>query len=306
MTNPAAARRAYAAGHFELAIDGGTASAFVKSVEGGFVKTSVVTEAIGPENLQIKHATSIEVEPISTEIGLSGCRDVMLWIQDSWKKRASRRSGVIAHADFDHQIQFGHAFSDALILETAFPALDASSNTPGYLKLKFLPERVETKRAGGGRLAGVQDPRQKLWIPAAFRLIVDGHDLSGVSKIDGFAIKQGVKPMYIGRERLPELVPTKIEFPDLAVTMALQYAEEIHAWYTAAVVQGVAGIAERSGAIEFLSPSRGEVIFRINLFEVGIKTFQIVKSEAKSDKIKQCRFELFVGRMELDQISTAM
>lgn len=306
MPAAAPARRAYAAGHFALAIDGGTATAFVKTVEGGFTKTQVVTEAIGPENLQIKHPTTIEIEPISTELGLSGCRDVMMWIRDSWKKRASRRSGVIVHADFDHNAQFTHAFSDALILETGFPALEAGNGASGYLKLKFHPERVETKRSPGPRLAGIVDGRQKQWLPAAFRLIIDGHDLSGVNKIEAFTIKQGVKAHYAGRERLPELVPTKIEFPDLSVTMALEHADALHAWYQAAVVRGGAGGGERTGAIEFLSPTRTEVLFRIVLFDVGIKAFQIVKSDAKSDKLKQCKVDLYVGRMELDVLSKAM
>ena len=299
-------RSPFAAGHFEMALDGGIPTSYVRSVDGGLMKANVMTESIGGDNRQIKHSSSVEIEPITAEIGLSGARDVCRWISDSWAKKPSRRSGHIGHADFDKNTRFDHAFTDALILETSFPALDALSKDPGYLKVKFHPEKVVSTRVPPTKTFGITTGQQKMWLTSSFALELHGMPLR-VSKIDGFTIKQGVKALYSGRDRLPELVPTKIEFPDLTCTMALDYSDAVHAWYTKSVQKGGKDTnLQTAGALVFLRPDRKEALFRIDLHDVGIKSFTIEKSDAASDQIKRCKFELYVGHMELGKIAAGM
>jgi hypothetical protein len=300
----AANKTAYGAGHFGLELDGNPSTAFIKSLEGGFAKAIVASDPIGPDNTYIKHTSVREIDPVSIEVGLAGCRDVMRWIRDSWQKEPSRRSGQIIHADFNMVQRLEHEFTDALIVETTFPTLDGASKEPGYLKVKFLPEAVKLRRSSGGKLQSVASSKQKAWTASAFRLIIDGIDTSKVSKIDGFSIKQGVKPLYIGRQLYPELEPTKVEFPDLSVHMSLEYAEPIMEWYEKFVRAGEKDTkAERTGAIEFLAPNRERVLFRINLYEVGLKSFSINRVEGRQEAIKRCKFELYVGQMDLDPMS---
>jgi len=296
---PALDGRSYAAGHFGLMLDNYKVSAFIKSVEGGFAKANVTDEAIGSDVYHIKHTSTREIEPVSVELGLSGCKSMLMWIQDSWNKTFNRRSGQIAHADFNKIGQFEHEFIDALIMETAFPSLDGSSREPGYLKVKFLPEQVKSKIVQTARILAEISPQQKLWHNSAFRLQLSGLDMSKTAKIDGFTIKQGVKAMHIGNTAFPELEPTKIEFPDLSVHIALAHAAPLKAWYD----QTIPGIrdpqVEKTGAIEFLTPDRSQVIFTVKLFEVGIKNFTVNRSEGLQDAIKRAKADLYVGRMEL-------
>ncbi|MCA9678031.1 MAG: phage tail protein [Myxococcales bacterium] len=296
-------RRAYTTGHFALDIDGNALrTAHIKSVEGGHVKLNSVDEQMGQDNLRIKHGTSLEVEPLTCEIGLSQANYLLWWIKKSWRKEFARHNGSITHADFQYKAQFVHQFFDALIEETQFPTLDSQSKDPAYLKVKFRPERVDMKRGGGESVSGSFGGKQKLWLSSAFRLTIDGVDTSKVSRIDAFSVKQGIKPIASGPARFPELVPTKIEFPDLSVTMSLQYADQVLDWYHQYVIDGKMNQtkAEKQGALEFLTPDRQEVLFRINLYDVGIKSFQIPKVEANQDQIKRCKFELYVGYMDLD------
>jgi hypothetical protein len=64
-------KRSYSSGHFELLIDGHASTAFLKSVDGGFAKTQLVDEPVGPVSQRIKHTSVAEIEPFSIDFGIS-------------------------------------------------------------------------------------------------------------------------------------------------------------------------------------------------------------------------------------------
>jgi hypothetical protein len=296
-------KRAYTAGHFELLIDGHETTAYLKSVEGGFIRANVVDEPVGPHQMRIKHTSTVDVEPISVEFGLSGANDVLQWIQSSWRRDWNRRNGQITHANFNMYETLEHEFYEALITETTFPALDGASKDNAYIKVKFQPETVTTKKAKGQqRVGGKSGTKQKLWMCSGFRFSLDGmHGLDHTNKIESFTIKQGIKKLYTGQYRFPQIEPTKIEFPNIVGTIALDYADDLVKWYQQYVRHGEADPkAQKTGSLEFLSPDRKDTIFRINLYEVGLHHFEVMQSQANAEQIKRAKFELYVGRMDLD------
>ncbi len=304
----ATTRRAYSGGHFELRIDGMPQTAHIKSIEGGWAKQNAVDEQVGSDNMRLKHATTVEVDPITIEMGLSQSNYALKWIQASWKKEFARHNGSIVTANFDYESEFEHWFYNALIEETAFPGLDAASKDALFLKLKLRPEWVEFKPGDKHKLASVHSGKQKLFSASSFRLVIDGIDTKYVNKIEGFTVKQGIKTVGAGRRlnanRTPELEPTKLEFPDLTFHMTQKHTGEVFDWYKSVVLDGVKDpVAERNGAIEFLSLDRKKVLLRVKLSEVGIKMFSRPKMEANQDSMARCKIDLFVGSMELDDMS---
>lgn len=291
------------AGHFELRIDTHISTAYLKSIDGGHVKTQVIEEPIGPENHRVKHVSVAEIEPISIELGLAGADDVLKWVQDSWRREYSRRSGHIMHADFDMFPVFEHQFHDALLVETAFPTLDGASKEPAYLKVKLQPERIEMDRPKTRqRIQGNMGSKQKLWTPSSFRIRIDGiPEMQYVNKIEAFTIKQGTKKFYSGIDRFPQIEPTKIDFPPIVGTLALHYCDALIAWNKQTNMLGASDpTVQKHGAIEFLGPNKNDVLFRIMLDEVGLSSFQVSASTANVDQIKRAKFELFVGKMDID------
>jgi hypothetical protein len=296
-------KRSYTAGHFELRLDDKPTTAYLKSVDGGYVKASLVDEPIGHENVRIKHTSTVDIEPFSVEFGIAGANTVLKWIQSSWRKEWSRKNGQISHANFDQKTTFVHEFFDALITETTFPTLDGASKEAAYVKVKVQPEKVITKKtAPGPQLQPFLGSKQKLWMCSGFRLSIDGLDeMKYANKIDSFTIKQGVKKFYTGEDRFPQIEPTKIDFPHITGTIAAEYADGLHDWYQKYIVKGMADLkAQKSGSLEFLSPDRKSTLFRINLFEVGLVGLNMMSSTANSDQIKRMKFELYVGRMDID------
>jgi hypothetical protein len=301
-------KKSYTSGHFELSIDGRRTTAYLKSLDGGWGRHALVDERIGPENTSIKHGSVADVDPFSFEFGLSGSNQVLTWIQDSWKKQPKPANGEIVHADFNLEPQFTHQFQGALITETTFPALDGGSKDAAYIKVKVQPEAVAIAPGGGGKLRSNMGQKQKLWLCSGFRLNIDGIDeMKYTNKIESFTIKQGVKQMRTGRFRHAELVPTKIEFPNISGTISLGHAKGLLDWYKQYVYKGGADLAQqREGSIEFLSPNKHDVIFRINLYEVGLLHTSILASTANADQIKRVKFEMYVGRMEIDTGAAGM
>lgn len=295
------------AGHFHLVIDGSPTTAYLKSIEGGYARAGVITESIGPQNLRIKHVSTVEVEPMSISFGLAGSNDILQWIQASWRKTWNRRNGSVTHANFDLKSIFQHDFYDALIEETTFPTFDGASKEPAYLKVKIQPQVALTKQGDGKVLQATDQEknayaRQKLLLCSGFRLEIDGFDkIKYANKIDSFTIKQGIKKFHTGRDRFPEIEPTKIEFPNITGTIAFDYADELFRWYHEYLVQGKRDpAAQKTGYLAFLAPDKTTVLFRINMYEIGISHLEIVPSSANAEEIKRVKFELFVGKMDLD------
>jgi hypothetical protein len=296
-------KRSYTSGHFELLIDGHASTAFLKSVDGGFAKTQLIDEPIGPANQRIKHSSVAEIDPFTIDFGLSEAYDILRWVQGSWRKTFTRRNGSISHADFNLKKTFEHEFREALITETSFPALDGAAKEAAYLKIKIQPEYVRSRKVGGNeKLKGAFGPKQKLWMASGFRLNIDGiDDMRYTNKIEGFTIKQGIKKLYTGQERFPQIEPTKIEFPNITGTISLEYADKLLEWHDQYVTKGRSDPqAWKTGSIEFLTPQRDKTIFSVNLYEVGLTSLQILASQANQDQIKRVKFEMFVGRMDLD------
>ena len=301
MSSLGIARRPYSGGHFVFVLDGAPVPGYLRSVEGGVVKGEVVDETVGPDFTHFKHLGTVEVEPLSLELGMSMSRPILDWIRASWKRDFGRKTGAVIHTDFEFHSQIEQWFEDALVVETTFPALDGASTDPAYLTVKLQPERVQLKPGKREPVRGVYSPMQKHWSPSNFRLNIDGLDCSHVAKIDSFSVKQNVVQLRVGSSRYPELEPTGIEFGNLSVTIGLAYADDFRKWYEEYVVRGDKDTRqERQGSIEFLGPHGVETLFTVNLQNVGIYGFTIEKSEANSDSTKRCKVDLYVESMDLE------
>jgi hypothetical protein len=238
---------------------------------------------------------------LTCDCGLSGLGDVLRWIQSSWKREFSRRSGHISHADFNLKQTFEHEFFDALILETTFPALDGSSKDAAFMKVKFQPERVSSKKKSGAMVQSNIGAKQKLWTASSFEFSIDGvANMRMVNKLESFTVKQGIKKLYTGQERFPQIEPTKLEFPNISGTIAVDYADDLLKWYDDYVVKGQSDPkAQKSGSLQYLGPDKKTLLFEITFSGLGIQSLSMNQSAANQDAIKRVKFELYCSGIEI-------
>lgn len=293
--------KAYSSGHFMFTLDGTPDTAWIKSVDGGGVKSEVVTENVGVDDMSFRHTSTIEIEPINLQVAVSAAKPILQWIKDSWSHKFARRDGAIVHGDFNLDGRLEQSFLRALITEVGFPALDGSAKEAAYLSVKIHPEDL-TLKPNSQKLQGVEGAiKAKMWLPSMFKLHIEGVDCSKVNKIEAITVKQKVTQLYFGAMRHPELEPTGIEFPNITLTLAAAFADDFIKWHDEFVVKGAKDPEqEKQGYIEFLDPQGKDALFTINLNNVGIHNLQIDKSEANAEDIKRIKVELYVDSMDLE------
>lgn len=288
--------RSFVSGNFALELDG-VMSGLLKSVEGGNAVADVVQEK-QIDYFARKHISNVRYEEFTLQMGFSMSKAVYDWVAASWKGNGQRHDGAIDAADFNLDIKGQRQFFQALVTEFTIPACDASSKDPGYLTLKFSPETARSVKAGG-KLAAPSS-KQKQWLPANFKLAVDGLDATKVNKIDSFTIKQSIVIGEIGDERDFQREPGKLEFPNLAITLAETSAQSWLDWFEDFVINGNSGQSdEKNGSLTFLASNLKDELGTINFFNLGIFKLAPEKAESNSDSIRRLKAELYCERMEL-------
>jgi phage tail-like protein len=298
---PLVVTRSFVARHFGLALDGSPNCGFLKSVEGGAIKGDPITQMVGGDIMKVKHIGMPKYDPLTVGVGMAMSKDFYKWIAASWDGDVQRKHGAVITMDRDLNVVHEQHFYNALVTETTIPALDGSSKEPAYMTVKFQGETLRHKLNPGGKFGAKTPPDQKTWLPANFRLDIQGLNCKKVAKIDSFTIKQNTKLLEIGPERDYQLEPTSIEFPDLVVTLSLTDSKTWFDWHEDFVIKGNNTVdKEKEGAIHFLSPSRDKELMTVELKGVGITSLQVDKGDGTTDAIKRIKVGLYVEKMHMD------
>lgn len=296
----AADKRSYTAGHFMLSLDG--EPAVLKDFDGGNIKGEVVTVNMGPDNLPMKHISTLKFEAFTISVGMSMGKSLYEWIKASLDKQHLRKDGSIVSGSFDYKAMAQRSFFGALITEIGIPAFDASSKDTAFFTVKFDPEKIEYADGDGSDLKGIVNTKQKSWMCSNFRFRLGDLPCTRVNKIDAFTIKQTTVQDDVGEQRIATKEPGKLEIPNLKVTFSAADVKPWAEWFKTTVIDGAGkgDAGELSGAIEFMSHDMTQVLGSVDLFNVGIFSLNVEKFEANADKISRYTAELYVERMALN------
>src|SRR5688572_5884613 len=143
-TAVAAEQRSHTGGKFLLELDGQHAG-WLYSIEGGQATSDVVNEKLGTDGVIRKHIAGVKYEDISIQCGAEMSKHFYDWIKSSFDHKATRKNGAVIAADYNFNTMTVLKFSNALISEIGFPALDAASKEAAKMTLKFSPEFTEYK-----------------------------------------------------------------------------------------------------------------------------------------------------------------
>jgi hypothetical protein len=190
-------------------------------------------------------------------------------------------------------------FTNALLVETTLPALDAGSKDAALITVKLAPEYTRLKQASGKASTFADNKAAKKWLASNFRFEMTGLDASKVSKIDSFTVRQVSRENSVGEMRDYQKVPGSIEFPNLRITLAASTAGSWENWHEDFVVNGNNGAdKERNGAIVYLDPTRTAELGRVNLSNCGIFRLSAEKVEAGSEQLRRLVADLYCERMD--------
>lgn len=288
-------KRAYTAGKFALDLNGDFAG-WVSSIEGGHATADVVTEKVGSDLIQHKHIAGVKYEDITVNCGTSMSKSFYEWVQASIDHKVTRFDGAVITADFNHKEVGRLNFFQALVTEVAFPALDASSKDAAKMTVKFAPEYTRMISKCGASIKGeLGKGQQKRWLPANFKLEIDGlgDACKHVNKIEALTIKQKVVDNPVGELRDFQKEPAHIEFPNLVITLSEAFADKLYEWHEDFVIKGHnSNDKEKTGMLQYLS-SDLKPLFTLEFKGLGIFKMTPEKVEAHSENIRRVKCEMY-------------
>jgi hypothetical protein len=252
----------------------------------------VVTQSLGGDGSVKKHIGAVAYEDLELELDLSLDRSLYDWLGATWAGKAPRKSGTLSAIHAGGNARATREFHNALISETIFPALDASSKEPAFLTVLLAPERVSTVASAGGKPpAGAA--KGKAWLASNFRLEIDGLDTSRVSRVEGLRFKQTLASSSSARE--PGKQATGVQLENLRVTLAEAGADSWRSWHEDFVIKGNSSDkSERTGRVLLLAANLKDELARIELSNLGIVA---LRPRASASGPSQLEAELYVERM---------
>jgi len=301
-------KRGYTAGKYAIDM-GGVMAGWLFSAEGGHATADVVTEKLGPDHIAKKHISNVKYEDISVSCGTGMSKQFYEWIKSSFDHTYTRKDGAIISADYDHNEVSRLTFQHALISEVGFPALDAASKDAAKMTIKFSPEITRTTYGQGAKISGNTNAViQKKWLPANFRLVINGLEeaCTRVNKIEALTVKQKNVENAVGELRDAEKEPANLEIPNLVITFAESHAKSFYDWHKSFVIDGNAGDGdEKNGSLTFLTPNLKEELFTINFTHLGIFKLTPDKVESHSEGIRRLKAEMYCEEMSFTYHSSA-
>ncbi|MBX3160506.1 MAG: phage tail protein [Deltaproteobacteria bacterium] len=274
----------------------GDRTGLFRSIEGGSIKTDVMTYQHGANYDRWRQLGKPKYEDIKLQIGMSMTRPFYAWIRDFFTGVATRKTGAICAADFDYKERARREFKDALIKELTFPKLDGQDKAAAYMTVALAVEDIVFKPGDNNKLpVGGGFANQKIWTANNFRLKVDGFDCSHVSKVDSFTIKQNIIEYHTGSQRAPIKTPSQVDFPNIVFYVPESKADEFITHFNKRGVRGELP-GRLTGMIQMFDQGKADT-FTLAFRGADFLSITPDKADATSEDIKQVKVEMYVEQM---------
>jgi hypothetical protein len=285
--------RTAAAGNFALELDGKDAGP-LRSASGGEAYADVVAEPTGRSYYAKKHVANVHWTPLRLSVGAGMDAKLKDWIAGTLTGEYLRKDGAVVERDASGTTKGRRSFTNAVITEVTFPALDGASKEAAFFEVALAPESVTDAKASGKAGAAA---KQKVWLASSFRIEIGGLPCNRVAKVDPFTIRQTVAEAPAGGRRVR--TPTTVEFPNLTVTFSAADVAKWSEWFDSFVLKGQSTDAdEKAGTITFLAANLKDELGRVRLFGLGI--VKLAPEQTQAAALKRMVAELYCERMELE------
>jgi phage tail-like protein len=295
--------RSYAAAHFGLELDGSQSIGVFRSIEGGGVRSEVLTYQHGGGLERWRQLGKPKFEDIKLQVGMAMSKPFYDWIKHFFKGQPKRKTGAIIAADFYYKERARREFKEAMIKELTFPKLEGQDKNAAYMSVGIAVEDIVFKKGSGAKLPTPKMNPQKLWTACNFRFELSGFNAAvrRCAKIDSFTVKQELAEYHMGGQLSPIKTPTPIEFPNIVFYVPEIDAQPLFDQCTnknkIAVKHSDDGPSGLNGAITTLD-NQGRDLFTLQFSGADILAVTPEKSDSSSEEIKLVKVELYTEKME--------
>jgi hypothetical protein len=215
------------------------------------------------------------------------------WLTAALNQPLTRRDGAVVAYDYN-MVEVWRLNFSALVSEVGFPALDASSKDAATLCVKLAPQRITKDTNKAGAKGSVTQNTQKSWLLSNFSLNIDGLDCRAVSQIEAMTVIQPLAQDYIGTVK--NLLACQ-QVPNLVLTLRDESgATDFDKWAQSFLIEGNhTQDQEKNGTLEFLGTNLQDVLFTLQLRNLGIIRLAPVPSSGES--VSRIQAEMYCEQM---------
>ncbi|HUJ58468.1 MAG TPA: phage tail protein [Kofleriaceae bacterium] len=302
--------RSYAAAHFALELDGSPNVGLFRSIEGGGVRTDVMSYVTngGPVYDRWRQLGKPKFEDIKLQVGMAMSEPFYAWIANFFKGVVDRKTGSIVAADFYYKERARRQFTSAMIKELTFPTLDGKDTKAAYMTVGFSVEDIHFQKGTGAKLAPPNGfDSQKLWTACNFRFTLSGFEpyCTRTSKIDSFTVKQNVIEYHMGGQLAPIKTPSAIDFPNIAFYVPEADAFPFMDYFTNKTQLSTksdkpAGSASKLNGSIVTYDNSGSNLFTLSFTGADIFSVSPDRSDSSTEEIKNVKIELYTESMSFE------
>jgi phage tail-like protein len=300
--------RSYAAAHFALELDGVKSVGVFRSIDGGGVKTEVMTYQHGGGHEKWRQLGKVKFDDIKLQVGMAMSKPFADWIKNFFTGHNARKTGAIIAADFYYKERARREFKEAMIKELTFPKLEGQDKNAAYMNVSLAVEDIHFKKGSGGKLPAPKVNPQKLWTACNFRFELSGFEAAcrRTAKIDSFTIKQEIAEYHMGGQLAAVKTPCPIDFPNITFYVpevdAQAFADHMTNDNRIHHKNDIAHASKLHGSITTYDQQQRE-LFRLHFTGADIVSVTPDTSDAQSEEIKLVKIELYTEAMEFEYTS---
>jgi hypothetical protein len=175
------------------------------------------------------------------------------WIADTFNASPTAKSVVLVAADSFSKKQRRFYLDRAYVKGYGFPAFDGSSKDTGAMKVILASEFVETKDTEEVMPSATTPTPYPI---AAFRLDIVGleRETINVAKINALSVGVEMRFADNGSQRNPTLLPTKLSYPDLVISVPTTNTYAFQKWFESTLDRGAE--KAKNGTLTLLTSNR--------------------------------------------------
>lgn len=274
-----------------------TPCGYLKRSSGGGVRAEIKNDTVAANAFSKYHIEQPVYEPLCVEANFGFSPALYNWIAAFWDPGFSQRQNVSIVSVQGRTPVSERKFGNAIITETTIPACDTSckkdaGNLTVTLNVPYAIDAVPGKFQAPAFSSNSIDE----WIPANFKLEVDGLDCTEVTKIDSFTIKRSSTSENIGEDRVAKTTNEKLVFPNLHIALKESGAATWKQWADDFIIKGKNQDAdEKNGRLIFLTGgNKPRELARIEFKHLGI--FRLAQ-DGGGETIRQITAGLYCEQM---------
>jgi hypothetical protein len=286
----------YTASRYLVELNGKSAG-YVADASGGEPAVAVAETAAAGSGVITKTLAEVSYAPIILHVSTGAAKELYDWITSVPAGKQKPHDGALVMVDHTNREQARLKWTDGLITEIVFPALDGVSKDAARIVVAIQPRVTSYTSGSGAKHASFSTKTsQKGFLASNFRV-----SISGLPTFSAHILN--VAPISVRQEidtsgGSPQ--PGALHIGNVEVTGGEPFAADVRSWMDDFVVRHQdADKLERPLSVDLLGPNLADTLLTLSFKKVGIYALAAAREELTSAAIARIRAGLYAEELKI-------